>query len=90
MLNFIGSPKEAELREIFFDLVARFVALKPLVFSTALVDMRVQREYVDFFKIVPESHRKIVRIVSGCKFDRPCSEFGVNIFVGDNGNFAIC
>ena len=85
-LNFYKQPEALHIGD---DLLARFVAIEPRVFARLFVHRAVVVHHADHAQIVAKPHFEVVGVVRGRNFYRARAEFGVDVFVRDNGNFSI-
>ena len=85
-LNF---NKKSKLLHFGNDLFPCLVAIKPRKTPRLFVHRSVVVHYADHGKIFPKPHFEIVGIVRWRNLDRSRSEFGIDVIVGDNGNFTV-
>ena len=71
------------------DLLACLVSVKTLVFTAVLVYRCVIVHYLDYFKLVALTYHKVIRVVRRCYLNTSCTEFLINVFIGNYGNFSV-
>ena len=90
MRMFLNLYQKSEFFKILLNHLACFVAIHALIFTRIAVEGCVIIQNLYLFKVVSLSDFKIIGIVCRSNLYAACSEFLINIFIGNYGYFAVC
>ena len=82
--------KESLLFQVFYHGLTCLVAVHTCIFSAKAVDGCVIIEDIDLLKVMTASNLKVVGVVCRCNLNAACSEFLVNILIGNNRDLSVC
>ena len=86
----LGRHQQAFCLECVEQLLARVVAVEPLVFGgTEVVHFRVERQHADRHQPVALPHLPVVEVVRRGDLDHAGAEFAVDVLIRDDGDAAL-
>ena len=82
--------KESLLFQVFYHGLTCLVAVHTCIFSAKAVDGCVIIEDIDLLKIMAASNLEVIGVMCRCNLNAACSEFLVNILIGNNRDLSVC
>ena len=81
--------KEAACFQIFHNRFSGFKTVHTHIFTAVFVYGCRFIKNIDHRQVMTKTNFKVVGVMSGGDFNSPCTEFGVNVGIGNNGNFTV-
>ena len=82
--------QETEFLQVFDYFRPRVITVHACILASELIDRSVVVQDRDLFKAMALSDLKVVRIMSRCDLDAACTEFHIDILVGDDRDLSAC